>query len=156
MVVYLNIRFKPELFIRLSYRMLNIKTDLSFGLGKEEHILGLIKTQWERDDVKNTKELYSEFCVYDYEAPDGTSWELKSRRNTKAQYPTTILPFHKVRDVETTQYFVFHFTDKTCYIEYDKELFKTFKTSYISVRRIGGSGNAFLHYEIPVGLLTDL
>jgi hypothetical protein len=136
--------------------MLHIRTDLKYGLEKEGYVLGLIKTQWERDDVKNTKDLYTEFCGHDFEAPDGTSWELKSRRNRKTQYPTTILPLHKVRDVETKQYFVFHFTDKTCYIEYDKEQFKTFKKTIIHANRQTGSNNDGIHYEIPVSLLTDL
>ena len=135
--------------------MLHIKTDLSFGLEREEYILKLLKINWTNEEIKNTKELYGEFCTYDYEAPDGTSWELKSRRNRKAQYPTTILPVHKVRDVETKQVFVFNFTDKTCYIEYDKELFSQFKKSIINANRQTGTNNNGLHYEIPVHLLHD-
>lgn len=135
--------------------MLHIKTDLHFGLDQEDRILNLLKINW-TPDIKNTKELYGEYCIYDYEATDGTSWELKSRRNPKEQYKTTILPIHKVREVDTRQYFVFGFTDKTCYIEYNKEQFSEFKKTVIYANRQTGSNNDGIHYEIPVVLLIDL
>lgn len=135
--------------------MLDLKSDLKFGLEKEEYILSLIKSTFDNEDIKNTKDLYDEFCIYDYESSDGTTWEAKSRRNRKYQYSTTILPVHKVRDVNTPQYFIFNFTDKACYIEYNKELFDTFTLSYINANRASGSNNNGRHYEIPVSLLTD-
>jgi hypothetical protein len=134
--------------------MLDIKTDLKYGLAKEEYILGLLKKTW-NTDIKNTKDMYTEFCIYDYEDPDGTTWELKSRRIRKTQFPTTILPVHKVRDVETKQVFVFNFTDKACYIEYDKNLFSQFKKTVIHANRQTGTNNHGLHYEIPISLLCD-
>lgn len=133
--------------------MLSLKTDLQFGLSKEEPILQLIKKEW-GGDIKNTKELYDEFCIYDYESTDGTTWELKSRRNTKHKYPTTIIPVHKVRDVTTPQYFIFHFTDQTCYIQYDRELFDTFEKRYVSDYRFS-SEKCVQHFEIPVSLLRN-
>lgn len=135
--------------------MLSRRTDMVFGLGKEGYVLELIQKNFVNPEIKNTKETYGEFCIYDYESKDGTSWEVKSRRNTKTQYATTIIPVHKVRDVETKQYFVFHFTDATSYIEYSKEVFDTFKITHIYDGRIGGSHKRVPHFEIPVNLLID-
>ena len=136
--------------------MLNVKSDLQFGLAKEGHVLDLLQKTFPNPDIKNTKEQHGQFCIYDYESSDGTSWEVKSRRNKKTQYPTTILPVHKVREVDTKQYFVFHFTDKTCYIEYNKEQFDTFNKQRIFANRNTGSNNDGIHYEIPVRMLTDI
>lgn len=135
--------------------MLDRKTDMIFGLGKEGFVLELIQKNFANPEIKNTKENYGQFCIYDYESNDGTSWEVKSRRNTKTKYATTIIPVHKVRDVETKQYFVFHFTDSTSYIEYSKEVFDTFKITHIYDGRIGGSHKRVPHFEIPVNLLID-
>jgi hypothetical protein len=135
--------------------MLDVKSDLKFGLEREEGILKIIKKHFNDETIKNTKDLYDEFCIYDYENKDGITWEVKSRRNRKQQYPTTILPVHKVRDVETKQYFIFNFTDKPCYIEYDKEVFNTFTKSYINANRSSGSNNNGRHYEIPISYLKD-
>jgi hypothetical protein len=135
--------------------MLDVRSDLKFGLGKEDYVLQRIKNVFQNDNIRNTKEMYGDYCIFDFESTDGTSWEVKSRRNTKSQYPTTILPVHKARTVETKQYYVFHFLDATSYIEYDKELFDTFKISYIYDGRPNGSHKSVPHFEIPVGLLTD-
>ena len=135
--------------------MLDVKSDLKFGLGKEDYVLERIKNIFPNDNIRNTKEMYGDYCIFDFESTDGTSWEVKSRRNTKTKYATTIIPVHKVRDVETKQYYVFHFTDKTSYIEYDKEKFDTFKITHIYDGRIGGSHKRVPHFEIPVSMLTD-
>jgi hypothetical protein len=136
--------------------MLDVISDLKYGLEREEHVLQMIQRNFPNEEIRNTKELYDEFCIYDYESTDGTTWEVKSRRNPKNRYATTILPVHKVRDVDTPQYFVFNFTDRTCYIEYKKEVFSTFKKSYINANRTSGSNNNGQHYEIPVSILIDV
>ena len=39
---------------------------------------------------------------------------------------------------------------------YEKELFKTFSTRYMSIERYGGNPNPINHYEIPIKNLIDL
>lgn len=134
----------------------SLANDLKFGLKNEEIILSSLKTYWEDETIKNTKDIYGdEYFPYDFENEKGYSWEVKSRRNSKTQYPTTILPVHKVRKTDEKQYFVFQFTDKNCFIEYDKEKFDKYRTREIRVQRLGGNPNYQNHYEIPISDLTD-
>lgn len=136
----------------------SLNNDLKFGLLKEINILPTIQYTWkEENNIRNTKDIYNDdFFPYDFESVNFTSWEVKSRRITKHHYPTTIIPVHKIRNVETPQFYVFNFTDTCCYIEYDVELFKTFKKRMINVIRLGGSSNPVNHYEIPVNELIDM
>jgi hypothetical protein len=136
----------------------SLANDLKFGLAKEIDILPTIQGNWEDEpNIRNTKDIYNdEYYPYDFESENSSSWEVKSRRISKSYYPTTIIPVHKVRDVETPQYFIFNFTDACCSIKYDKEVFSKFKTRMIKVERFGGNPNPVNHYEIPVNMLEDL
>jgi len=132
--------------------------DLKFGLAKETEVLPKIQDYW-KDEVNiiNTKIRFNnEYHRYDFESDGGSVWEVKSRRNKKTDYPTTIIPIHKSMEVEKPYYFVFNFTDVCCYILYDKEKFKNFKTKMIRVYRNGGNPFPVKHYEIPIELLTDM
>jgi hypothetical protein len=136
--------------------MLYFNNDLKYGLSKEIDIINKIKLQFpEETNIRNTKEIYNKFCLFDFESDLKTSWEMKSRRNTKTQYPTTIIPVHKIRDVETTQYFIFYFTDVISYIKYDKDVFDKFNKKIINANRKDGYNNHGVHYEIPVNMLID-
>ena len=136
----------------------SLQNDIQFGLMKEIDILPTLKGNWEdEEDIRNTKDIYNdEYYPYDFESKNASSWEVKSRRISKNYYPTTIIPVHKVRKVDTPQYFVFNFTDACSSIKYDKELFSKFKTRWVKVERFGGNPNPVLHYEIPIHLLEDL
>jgi hypothetical protein len=142
----------------MSYKkILTKKTDLEFGILKETKILPLIKDYWDEDEnIMNTKDLYNDpYYKYDFES-NKSIWEVKSRRNTKNQYPTTIIPTHKIIETTKDHYLVFNFTDKCSFIEYDEKRFKTFSTKYIKVYRDGKLENPVLHYEIPINLLLDI
>ena len=130
--------------------------DLTYGLKKEIEIINKIKDYW-KDEVNiiNTKEIYNEYCLYDFESESGSSWEVKSRKVNKLKYYTTILKVHKIRDVNTNQFFIFNFLNKCCYIKYDKELFDTFNITDITCYRDGKNETA-PHYHIPVNKLIDM
>lgn len=135
----------------------SLKNDLDFGLSKEDKIMNHLVDIF-GGSIQNTKQLYgNEFCVYDFEKDDGATFELKCRRVAKDKYPTTIIPVHKARNVDTPQYFVFNFIDgKTSYILYNKDVFNTFKKKMITVYRDGSPPIPQNHYEIPIKLLIDI
>ena len=82
----------------------SLANDLKFGLSNEELILPCLKTYWNDDTILNTKGIYGdEYFPYDFENEKGWSWEVKSRRNSKTKYPTTILPVHKIRKTDKKQ-----------------------------------------------------
>ena len=140
--------------------MLYFNNDLKYGLSKEVDVIEKIKQQFpEETNIRNTKEIYNKFCPFDFESDLKTSWEMKSRRNKKTQYPTTIIPIHKIRDVETTQYFIFYFTDVISYIKYDKDVFDKFNKKVINANRKDGYNNNGIHSFSPsflIYLLTHL
>lgn len=133
----------------------HFKDDLNYGIAKEEPIMIRIQNHFNKSKLVNTKEKYGDqYCHWDFESEDGIKYELKTRRNRKNAYPTTIIPVHKAGEGEL--YFMFEFTDGLYYIKFDKEVFKTFGTRMIQVKRIGRYDPPTLHYEIPVNLLEQI
>jgi hypothetical protein len=67
----------------------------------------------------------------DYTSPTH-DLELKTRTNRCKQYPTTLLPYSKIRHAQSSPrktIFAFNFTDGLTYIEYEPNLFSTFTTN---------------------------
>lgn len=136
----------------------SFKNDLRYGLEKELEVIDILKLNFDDEpDIQSTKDLYNdEFYIYDFEAKSGTSFELKSRRIKKNQFPTTIVPVSKVRDTDKKQIFVFNFVDACCSIEYEKELWDTFEIRDVSTTRYGKLDLPKPHYFLPIKHLTDL
>ena len=127
--------------------MPSLEIDLTYGLVKEQDIITTLSKFFEKDLKKTT----DHFCKYDFTTTENDlTIELKSRRNTMTAYKTTLLPIHKTNDRENL-YFVFQFTDKLAYIKYEKEVFDTFETCYITAR---GRERGANHFLIPVDLLS--
>ena len=139
----------------------SLKNDLKFGLEKEEPVRQLLKKTFsDEEDIINTKDLYNdEFCKFDYVGiTTKKRYEVKSRRNAKYDYSTTLLPVHKITYNTTKNglIIIFNFTDKCSYITYNQELFKTFSTKDVKVFRDGKWEGPVPHYLIPVNILTDI
>jgi hypothetical protein len=137
------------------------KVDKQFGVSNEynliEKINAFFRPKYDEEDIKNTKEIYNdEYFPYDFEGmTHKTSFELKSRRNRKDQYPTTLLASHKVRKTaKGKQIFIFTFTDYNTYIEYDEQLFSTFEQNVVYQNRLNKKDIPRLHYYIPVKYLS--
>jgi len=139
--------------------MRSFNNDMAFGMNKEVTMLAQLSQHFiEYGKITNTKELYKDpYYKYDFEADDGTSFELKSRRNTKNGYPTTFLPVHKInRNASHKQVYIFSFTDCLCKIEYDKDVWDKFEKQEIQTYRYGRIDRPQLHYCIPIELLIDI
>jgi hypothetical protein len=100
--------------------------DIRFGLANEHRVLPIIQQHFNDETIKKIPEIYSKI---DYMG-ENYVFELKTRRNRMNQYPTTMLPLHKILKPEhldnKTQIFLFDFTDGLYYIKYNKELFDKF------------------------------
>lgn len=96
--------------------------DYLFGTKNQVNIFPILKQHF-GDDLLMTPEQYAKYDFYTGSA----YFELKTRKNRKAQYPTTLLTCNKILDCDKDQYFIFHFTDELCYIKYEKTLFDTFQ-----------------------------
>ena len=130
------------------------KRDIEFGDAKEiEH--------WEAISCAldcSLNRVANKYALFDYEG-EGVKAELKSRRNYKYTYPTTMVSANKVDEAyantNTEHYFCFSFTDKLCYIKYDKERFANY-TRQRGGRCDRGYAEIKDYVFIPVRDLTDV
>jgi hypothetical protein len=132
-----------------------LNADLAFGLPREDPVLEKLRIHFEEEIAKST---------YQYAPHDGfsktTEYEIKSRRNRYNQYPTTIVPVSKVRDMKRDRLvFVFNFTDGLYYCEYDKDRFAKYNIKMVeAVRKRGGVVGKTIepHFEIPIKELIHI
>jgi len=139
--------------------MRSLNNDLKFGMEKEVTVLAQLSQHFiEYGKITNTKELYKDpYYKYDFEAEDGTSFELKSRRNAKNGYPTTFLPVDKIsRNAPHKQVYIFSFTDRLCKIEYNEDVWDNFEKREIQIYRYGRIDKPTLQFCIPIKLLIDI
>jgi len=128
-----------------------LDNDIKFGTQYEIPIIEQMEKYF-NEVIHKTAERYSPYDAYS----ENTKYEIKSRRNKYRTYPTTIVAMDKVSRVEGKLIFIFHFTDGLYYIKYDKDLFDTFETKYVSAYRTGGVKTDKLHYFIDIDKLTKI
>lgn len=131
--------------------------DLQFGFKKEQDVQPRLEQHF---NVKLVKQ--SGCAIFDYVNDDKSVYiELKARRNTKNQYPTTMVGYNKIVEAiellknNTTVYFAFSFTDRLSYYKFNPD---TFKNSWIAKggRCDRGKYEYKQYVYIPVNLLTDI
>jgi hypothetical protein len=121
------------------------------GIESEKEVLPIIRDYFKRD-IKLTKERYSKFDYYDLEY----KYELKTRTNKYNSFPTTIIETNKIID-NLKIIFLFRFTNGLYFIEYEKELFDTFKKDlYIRNNPTIQSPIKKEHIFIPINKLTKI
>jgi hypothetical protein len=125
----------------------SLGNDLHFGLSKEQAVIDRLKSHFGDESILKT----DKFCLYDAIGKD-YKYEIKSRRNKKDAYPTTIIPCHK--GIPDT-IFIFNFTDQLCYIKYDAELFNSFHKKMVYADRYNATPPS-LHFLIPINFLIDI
>jgi hypothetical protein len=136
-----------------------LRNDINFGLGQENKIINNINTYFNDNCVK-TDEPYAPFDFIS----DTSLYELKSRRLYYNTYSTTIFPKHKIdttNNQNKKRILLFSFMDGLYYIEYNKDLFKTFiinKRRYRTDRLYNGKyiDKEVDYFEIPITNLTKI
>jgi len=130
--------------------MVNFENDYLYGIQKQKEILPIL-----RDHFGNgLNETVGRWKKYDF-FTDKSFFELKSRKNTKTKYPTTLLTCNKVtHENEKRIIFIFNFTDELCYIRYDPDVFSTFERRLFS--RINEAFDEKEYYYIPIERLTTI
>jgi hypothetical protein len=133
-----------------------LQDDLTLGYRCEEEIIPILNTYFD-NNFRNTKELYgNQYCNYDFLGTNGMRIELKSRRNTCEQYPTTLIPIHKCVSMDLCpNVFVFNFSDGIYYTEWNTNRFKTYETKMILCKRFNKTDYAE-HYLIPISDLIKI
>jgi hypothetical protein len=106
--------------------MTSFQQDYQFGIDGENFVLPLIEAVWGKVRKLPTNH------KMDYVSQEQSKFyvEVKRRTNKKSQYPTTVIPYHKIRFCEEEAgckvYFLFIFTDGFEFVEYNKGVFDTF------------------------------
>lgn len=142
-----------DIFRKLN-KMRTVQDDLKFGYNNENDIINLLNSTFS-DVFKNTKELYGAYHNYDFEGSNGKKIEMKSRRVRYNDFPTTIIPVHKCKNVNAPNLFVFQFIDGVYYIEYDEIKFNDYEIKNIVSNRQNKFENK-PHYFIPIQNLTKM
>lgn len=127
--------------------MVHFENDYIFGTENQKIVLPQIIQHFNRPIVENP----GQYAKYDF-TDDLYNYELKSRKNTLNKYPDTMITMNKLNEGSKGLILLFSFTDCLAYIEYDAELFKTFKTSNFSRAKI--EADKKMHIFIPTDLLT--
>lgn len=127
-----------------------IKKDYDFGIANEISILEKLRNTFD-SAIEQSK---SKVCCYDFSS-DKYIVELKTRRNTKNQYPTTMIGLNKIEKykmLNKTILLCFRFTDVDCFYEYNPEHILEIKSGG---RWDRGKSEINQYVYIPIELLKD-
>ena len=133
--------------------MRSFKSDYEYGKSRESIILQKIQQYFKDDSIIPAE---GRFSKYDFKGINST-FELKSRKFHQTKYPTTIIAQDKILKTSDKQYFLFNFTDKLTFIEYDDDTFSKFEIK--PFRRYGRTDfcdKEKLYYFIPITLLKSI
>ena len=124
--------------------------DYSSGLRHQLALLPKLQTFFNDDVIITT----DKFNKYDYEGKTA-SYELKARNNEYKTYPTTCIAQDKINPLHPKrQVYVFHFTDGTYFIEYEKDLFASFEVKPFRRWRTGVHDKEKPYVYIPIDKLS--
>ena len=133
--------------------MKSFSSDYEYGKSREPIILKKIQQYFKDDAIIPAEGRYSK---YDFKG-EGKTFELKCRKFHLNKYPTTIIAQDKILKTSDKQYFLFNFTDKLTFIEYNDETFSKFECK--NFRRYGRTDfcdKEKLYYFIPITLLKSI
>lgn len=126
-----------------------------FGLENEKKLLPILQRFFNDDTIKKTPFIRHPF---DFVGDNGTLYELKTRTCCYNRYPDTIFPAKKLNyQPDAKKYLIFSFTDDNYFIEYNKEVFETFKKDTKQYRFDRGALDKPAEYiNIPIDKLTKM
>jgi hypothetical protein len=128
----------------------SFKADYAFGKSQEQLILPRIRSHFS-DTIEAEEDTFS---ISDFSGAL-YKYELKSRTTKYNEYPTTMIPAHKVNS--ENQIFLFNFTDGLYYIKYDPVKFATYdKKMFCRRARTDHKDVPRPYYYIPIVDLTKI
>lgn len=128
---------------------LNFSSDYKYGKKNELYVFDIVTKFWKNRNISLSDDMYSNFDFYD----DKYKYELKSRRCSMSDYPTTMIPVMKCHK---HTYLLFLFTDGLYYIKYKKKVFKNFEKKYFALKRNDKIDVNKEYYYIPIELLKKI
>ena len=130
---------------------MSLQKDIDFGCKKEVELFDTLCSKF--GDLVQCDDKYSKFDFYN----DKYEIELKSRRNARNTYPTTMIASDKYsRYTDKKIVFVFCFTDGIYYIKYKHKQFKKYEKKLFKRSRPGHYDVQKEYVYIPVSDLKKL
>lgn len=123
--------------------MVHYPNSYKFGKKEEALILPILSEHFGRN-ITAYEERYAKHDFFDEEY----NYEVKSRTNTFAKYPTTMITADKVAGDKKLM-FVFNFVDCLAVIEYDETRFAKYERQMFSRAQIATDEK--VHLFIPIG-----
>ena len=121
-----------------------------YGKQQEKKVLPILKEYFKREIITSR----GQYSKYDF-SDDLYNYEMKSRTNRQATYPTTMITFNKLpNDTDKPLILIFNFTDCLCFIEYKREQFQAYETNMFS--RLGLEFDEKPHAFIKIEDLTEI
>jgi len=138
--------------------MKTFKKDYNFGKECENKVLEILNKKFDIDEnIRPSNSIYSSYDFFG----NNYNYELKSRNNKYADYPTTLIPKYKCNNGaggnRDNLILLFYFTDGLYYIQYDANLFDTFEVKHFKRNdRIDKREQQREYYYIPIEFLTRI
>ena len=128
--------------------MVHWASSYKYGKVQEDKVFPVLKEYFNAPNIKQSEGQYAKYDFID----EFVNYELKSRTNKYAAYPTTMITCNKVQDATKRLVLLFNFTDKLCFIEYDAEKFSEYTQALFS--RANCCWDEKYHIYIPIEHLT--
>ena len=125
---------------------MNAKQRYAFGKQKEVEFFDKLQALYPEETITHLQSKYSKF---DYES-ESKVFELKSRTFPVTKYPDTLLTQDKIIGLKKELIVFFQFTDGLYKIDYDREIFDSFKRKTLRVNE----GRITNNILIPTSKLT--
>ena len=130
--------------------MSTFKKDYSFGKIKEVEVYAIIKERFNDNIIQSE----NKFEKFDFKG-DKYYYELKSRNNKYADYPTTLI--EKAKIFADNIVFLFNFTDGLYYIRYSQKKFSKFECKeFVRHKRFDFVDKPRPYYFIPIEKLKKI
>ena len=130
--------------------MVHFEDDYQYGILKEKEVFPILHDYF-GNTLKKSYNRWSKFDFYDEQC----TYEMKTRKNKKTTYPTTMITANKSVHVDGKKLvFIFNFTDELCYIPFNQDVFSHFEKRMFS--RANMDEDEKEHYYIPIEKLSTI
>jgi hypothetical protein len=130
--------------------MVHFENDYQYGIKQESNVYSSLQ-EYFGSTLEKSSNKWSKFDFYD----DSSTYEMKTRKNKKTTYPTTMITANKSVQIDGKKLiFIFNFTDELCYIPFDSDEFSHFEKRMFS--RANLEHDEKEHYYIPIEKLTTI
>ena len=130
--------------------MVHFENDYQYGIKQESEVYPILQDYF-GSTLQKSNYKFAKFDFYD----DSCTYEMKTRKNKKTAYPTTMITANKAIQMKDKKLvFIFNYTDELCYISFDPDDFRHFEKRKFS--RANMEEDEKEHFFIPIEKLSTI